>query len=193
MRAAAVLLAPALLATGLLAGCATPKVSLYADADGQTGSVAVLDKDTEAERGALTQANTWTKIGRPVVAPRPVKKPHTALMAYMPPPPQVFLLYFVEGTADLTPDSRPTLEALRKAVTEIADVQITGHTDTVGTSESNDALSRERAMEIRTALVAQGLPVGNAKVTGRGERELRVKTADGVEEPRNRRVEVILR
>jgi outer membrane protein OmpA-like peptidoglycan-associated protein len=35
--------------------------------------------------------------------------------------------------------------------------------------------------------------VENARVTGRGERELRVHTADGVDEPANRRVEVILR
>jgi outer membrane protein OmpA-like peptidoglycan-associated protein len=186
-------LAAALLVAGLVAGCATPNVSLYADPDGQTGSVAVLDKDTEAEHGALTQANTWTRIGGPTVTPRPVTRPHTELMSHMPPPPRVFLLYFVEGATDLTPESRPTFEALRQAVTETSDVQITGHTDTVGTSESNDTLSRERAIQIRGALVAQGLPVGSARVTGRGERDLRVQTADAVEEPRNRRVEVILR
>jgi outer membrane protein OmpA-like peptidoglycan-associated protein len=186
-------LAMALLAAGALAGCATSKVSLYPDADGGTGAVAVMDAKSEAELGALTQANTWAKLGSNTVKARPITRPHADLMARMPPPPRVYILYFVEGTTDLTPDSAATLAALRGAVTEASDVQITGHTDTVGASASNDALSRERASEIRAALVSKGLPVGAAKVTGRGERELRVKTADGVDEPGNRRVEVILR
>jgi outer membrane protein OmpA-like peptidoglycan-associated protein len=182
-----------LAAAAALAGCATPKVSLYPDADGATGAVAVMDPATEAERGALTRPNTWTKINGKTVDARPITRPHTELMSFMPPPPQVFLLYFVEGTTTLTSASAPTLDALRKAIDPNAFVQITGHTDTVGTSDSNDALSRKRAMEIRDALVEQGLPVKNAKVTGRGERELRIRTPDGVEEPGNRRVEVILR
>ena len=102
-------------------------------------------------------------------------------------------MYFFEGTTDLTPESAPILEALRAVVTESSEVQITGHTDAVGSFQDNDSLSHERAVEIRAALVKKGLPVANAKVTGRGERELRVKTADGVREPANRRVEVILR
>ena len=111
----------------------------------------------------------------------------------MPRAPQSFTLYFIEGSTDLTEASRPVLEELRGIVTPSSDVQITGHTDTEGASDSNDRLSMARAAEIRTALVAEGLPVSNAKVTGRGERELRVPTADGVAEPRNRRVEVIIR
>lgn len=182
-----------LAAAAALAGCATPKVSLYSDADGTTGAVGVMDPGSQAERGALTQPNTWTKIGGKQVKARPITRPHTELMSYMPAAPQVFVLYFVEGSTTLTSASAPTLDALRKAIDANAFVQITGHTDTVGASESNDALSRQRALEIRDALVEQGLPLRNAKVTGRGERELRVKTADSVENAENRRVEVIVR
>ena len=83
--------------------------------------------------------------------------------------------------------------ALRAIVTPTSDVQITGHTDTTGDAASNDKLSLARATEIRTALVADGLPVANARVTGRGERQLLVPTGPGVSEARNRRVEVIVR
>ena len=183
----------ALVAAAALAGCATSKVSLYPDADGTTGSVAVMRPGTEAEIGALTQPNTWTPLGRKTVDARPVTKPHTELMSQMPPPPKPYVLYFEEGSTTVKATSRQKLEELRSAVDESSWVQITGHTDTVGSTEDNDRLSRQRAMEIRDVLVAQGLPVKNAKTTGRGERELEVKTADGVDEPRNRRVEVILR
>lgn len=182
-----------LAAASLLGGCASSKVSLYADAEGPTGAVAVFDPATDSEVGALTEANTWAAVGGKSLKPQRIKTPHTDLMARMPPPPRAYVLYFQEGKTDLTAESEPVLSALRLAVTPAADVQIVGHTDTMGSSADNDALSRDRATEIRAALVRQGLPVENAKVTGRGERELRIPTGDGVSEPGNRRVEVILR
>lgn len=180
-------------AAAALAGCATSKVSLYPDAEGTTGAVAVLDPESGAEIGAVTTPNTRARVGgKAVSASKPVR-PRTGLMAWLPSPPRVYLLYFVEGTTDLTPESMPTLEALRLALTASSEVQITGHTDTVGSFEHNDGLSRDRATEIRAALVKRGLPLENARVVGRGERELRIKTADEVSELGNRRVEVILR
>lgn len=182
-----------LAAGGLLAGCATQKVSLYPDADGKTGAVGVFNAGSEAEVGALTQANTWTKLDGKAVKAQPIKTPHTDLMARMPPPPRSYVLYFLEGKTELTPESAPVLAALRAAVTPADGVVIVGHTDTVGSDADNDRLSRERAVEVRAALVSQGLPLENARVAGRGERELRIQTADGVAEPGNRRVEVIVR
>lgn len=184
----------AVLTAGLLTGCATANLSLLPDAGGATGAVAVLDAETEAEIGALTEANTQTSLGGRAMSVRPVEAGRFAdLMAWMPPPPRVYVMYFKSGTTELDDGSQPMLAALRSAVSEGADVQITGHTDTVGASNLNDSLSLDRATEIRAALVKQGLPVANAKVTGRGERELLVPTADGVDEAANRRVEVILR
>jgi outer membrane protein OmpA-like peptidoglycan-associated protein len=178
----------------LLAGCATSKVALLgAEPGAAVGSVVVLDPKTEAERGQLTTANTEATLSGGSVQARPLTTSYDSLLATMPPPPRVFTLYFVEGTSALTPESAATLAELRQAITPASEVQITGHTDTVGDAASNDKLSLDRAAEIRSALVAQGLPVANAKVTGRGEREPRVRTADGVSEPANRRVEVILR
>lgn len=181
-----------LAAAALLGGCASGRVSLYADADGTTGAVGVFDGKSEAELGQLDQVDTWTRLGGKV-KPQKITTPHTDLMARLPPPPRAYVLYFLEGKTDLTPESGPVLAALRSAVTPASDVQIVGHTDTVGSLADNDALSRDRALEVRAALVKQGLPVENARATGRGERELRVPTADGVAEAGNRRVEVILR
>ncbi len=175
----------------VLAGCAG-HVALLNDEGGGTGKVAVLDIATGAERGQLTEANTQTRLDGPVT-PRPLTKNYDALIAAMPAPAKVFTLYFIEGTTQITPDSAPTLEDLRHAITPASDVQITGHTDTTGEPETNDKLSLARAIEIRAALVQAGLPVADARVAGRGERELKVPTGPGVSEPLNRRVEVIVR
>ena len=189
MRRAAVL---ALCAA--LAGCASARVALLNDETGGTvGAVAVMDPKSGTERGQLTQANTEARLAGARVQPKPLTTNYDALLSAMPPPPRVFTLYFVEGTTKLTPESAPTLDELRRIVTPTSDVQITGHTDTTGDAASNDKLSLDRAIEVRAALVQEGLPVANARVTGRGEREPKVRTADGVSEPANRRVDVILR
>jgi outer membrane protein OmpA-like peptidoglycan-associated protein len=183
-----------LLLCAALGGCASSRVALLnGEAGKPTGAVAVMDPATGAERGQLTAPNTEASLGGASVRARPLRDNYDALLAAMPPPAQVFTLYFIEGTTTLAPDSVSTLDALRRVVTPASDVQITGHTDTTGDAPGNDKLSLARAIEVRAALVAQGLPVANAHVAGRGERELKVPTGQGVNEPANRRVEVIIR
>ena len=104
-------------------------------------------------------------------------------------------LYFQEGTTRLTRESEPGLVFLKKEISERpgAEVQVTGYTDTLGSEDDNDALSQRRAEEVLAALAEQGLDRAMMSAVGRGERELRVKTDDGVREPANRRVVVTVR
>lgn len=183
-----------LAACAALGGCAGARVALLdGEAGHPTGAVAVFDPASGAERGQLTEANTEAALGGGAVRARPLSGNYDALLAAMPAPPRVFTLYFIEGTTQVAPESAATLDELRRTITPASDVQITGYTDTTGDAASNDKLSLDRAVEVRTALVQEGLPVANARVTGRGERDLRVPTGEGVSEPRNRRVEVIVR
>lgn len=178
-----------------LAGCAGTRVALL-DAEtpgGSAGAVAVMDPQTGAERGQLTQANTEARLGGGAVRPHALKARFDDLMAAMPPPPLTFTLYFIEGSTQIAPESAATLEQLRAAVTPTSDVQITGYTDTTGDPASNDKLSLDRAIEVRASLVQDGLAVANAQVVGRGQRDLKVATGPGVSEPANRRVEVVVR
>jgi outer membrane protein OmpA-like peptidoglycan-associated protein len=75
----------------------------------------------------------------------------------------------------------------------VPDVQVIGHTDAVGSNAVNDPLSRQRADVVRSGLVARGVPADRIVASGRGKREPAVPTADGVAEPRNRRVEILVR
>jgi len=54
-------------------------------------------------------------------------------------------------------------------------------------------LSRQRAEVVRKALIARGIPPEDVVAIGRGKRNLLVLTADSVAEPRNRRVEILVR
>ena len=68
---------------------------------------------------------------------------------------------------------------------------IAGHTDTVGNNGSNLKLSQDRARSIAAWFRKRGvrLPIS---FEGFGETSLAVRTADNVDEVRNRRVDYVL-
>jgi outer membrane protein OmpA-like peptidoglycan-associated protein len=68
---------------------------------------------------------------------------------------------------------------------------IAGHTDTVGSDGYNLKLSRERARAIASWFRRRGVRIPIA-FEGFGETAPKVKTADQVDEPRNRRIDYIL-
>ena len=70
---------------------------------------------------------------------------------------------------------------------------VVGHTDRVGSVQDNDRLALRRAERLRGELMKLGLPDDSVQATGRGERDPLVATADEVPEPRNRRVELLVR
>jgi OmpA-OmpF porin, OOP family len=67
---------------------------------------------------------------------------------------------------------------------------VIGHTDRSGSDGYNDTLSRRRAEAVAAKLQASGLSASALTVSGRGESEPKVSTADGERNPTNRRVEV---
>jgi outer membrane protein OmpA-like peptidoglycan-associated protein len=73
------------------------------------------------------------------------------------------------------------------------EVEVIGHTDTVGSVEDNDTLSTRRAEEVSNWLVSQGFDPTIMSASGRGERELKEPSMDNVSSAANRRVEVIVR
>jgi len=113
----------------------------------------------------------------------------------LPPPAKSFLLYFDQGTVRLVPESARMLATLREEIAARSgpEVEVIGHTDTVGSQEDNDRLSIGRAEEVMNWLVSQGFDKSQLSAVGRGERELKEATADNVNSAVNRRVEVIVR
>lgn len=103
---------------------------------------------------------------------------------------------FELGKAHLTEKHQNDLKRLAQTILSQlpthpnAFVSIVGHTDTVGTTERNEALSQQRASAAMAFLATQGVPQNIMHASGLGARVLRVETKKDVAEPRNRRVEV---
>jgi len=73
------------------------------------------------------------------------------------------------------------------------EVEVIGHTDTLGDQPYNQQLSMARAGAIRGRLVGDGFATGDIAIAGRGKLDLLVPTGDQVAEPRNRRAEILVR
>ena len=70
-------------------------------------------------------------------------------------------------------------------------VKLFGHADRSGKASYNMSLSLRRAGAVKAAFIKLGIGAGDISLVGRGESQPLVATADGVREPRNRRVEIV--
>jgi outer membrane protein OmpA-like peptidoglycan-associated protein len=188
-------------ASGLLAfflgACSTGTVVLLPEKDAHPTAVVVKQRDREVVLDQPYAAATQTPFGPRayVSSPQEVQRVFGAALAAQPMRPSQFTLYFVEGKDELTEESKQIVESVFAEISRhpVPDLMVIGHTDAVGNDQDNDVLSRQRAETIRAALIVRGIAPENVAAVGRGKRELIVPTADGVEEPRNRRVVIIVR
>jgi OmpA-OmpF porin, OOP family len=183
----------------LVAGCAGPKetVVLLPNAAGQDTAVTVTQG---ARQVVLAQPYAGARLSRGGAEAfasnaQEVQVRYGAALAAQPLPPARFTLFFVEGKDEFTDESKQIVDGVFAEIAKrpVPDVIVIGHTDSVGSDAANDALSRQRAEVVRAAFAARGLAADQVVTIGRGKRELAVPTGDGVAEPRNRRVEILVR
>ena len=191
-------LAAVLLALG---GCARQSVVLVPDANGHVGTAEV---STATGRQVLQKANDMTQIGSGARAtPSAITTAQAdfitatfgEVLAIEPAPAKVFTLLFESGTAQLRPDALAQLEAIVNAATQKGTVRvsISGHSDATGSAQLNDTLSRQRAEQVQALLLERGVAAKLMDVSSHGKNNPLVPTPDGVAEPRNRRVMVVVR
>jgi outer membrane protein OmpA-like peptidoglycan-associated protein len=111
-----------------------------------------------------------------------------------PPQPKAWMVFFDTNSTALSPQSTNTLLEASGVAKQFpaAKVTVTGYTDTDGSPAYNQALSVRRANAVRDALVKSGVAAQSITVSGAGEQELLVPTADQTKNPNNRRVQVVV-
>lgn len=183
----------------VLGGCATSQdlVVLLPDKDGKVGKVLVHNPkgDTVLDSAYAAARTSSSGLQRNTLSQSELKDVFGSALAAMPPRPISFTLYFESGTDEFTEQSK---QEVKRVIAEMArrqapEITVIGHTDQVGPDPTNDALSLQRAERVKSILVGMGIPPERILTAGRGRREPLLRTADGVAEPRNRRVEISVR
>ena len=173
---------------------------LMPNPDGTIGEMTITtDKGTQT----LTEAKQSVLVSGQESPPGPVrpmadeeiKAIFGKVIQIQPLPPIKFLLYFYFDSIRMHDASKKKIPLIVHAAKEreSMDISVNGHTDRAGDAKYNYQLSVRRARQVQKTLVKEGINPDIITTTSHGEGNPLIPTADNVAEPRNRRVEVIIR
>jgi outer membrane protein OmpA-like peptidoglycan-associated protein len=200
-----------LLTALIISSCATAKdpvvlvavkdtVVLVQDADGKVGQITVT---TRGGAKTLTVQNTAVEVTASEKSPSDPKTLDqsqidalfTDSLKALPLEPVSFLLYFLNNSTELTAESKACIPEVLTLFNKrkFYEISIIGHTDTTGSDEYNMGLSFARAKAVRDILLSRSIRSDQLELRYHGKRDPLVPTGDNVIEPRNRRVEIIVK
>jgi outer membrane protein OmpA-like peptidoglycan-associated protein len=192
----------------LLTGCGAHRakrdlIVLLPNPDDKGGTITVTTKGGSQIIDKPGYATEVEDPNKPPTAPKSIEEKEIndvfgpALAAQPDPASRFvsFILYFEHDTTKLTNESKSLLPEVLKTIKsrKSKEVYVVGHTDLVGTEAYNIELSSKRANHVRNLLVSSGIKSSSLIVSYFGKARPLVPTQDEVPEPRNRRVEVIVR
>lgn len=193
-----------LIASAVLAGCATPTstrttVVLLPDEDSTVGAMSIstasgtqqLDKafSSASVNGAHAQPSAARTLGRAAV-----DAAYGDLLKLNPQAPRIFVLQFLLDRTELTETSKALVPAMLRVVRERKPTRITifGHADALGSQEHNLALSADRAQAAANLLKTNDPTLKDIDVQFFGDTKPLTPSAERAPDPKNRRVEILI-
>jgi len=186
----------------VLLGCGSKTmVVLVPDTDGKTGAITVSNSAGSVDIATANQATTisggqQSPPSTPILLEqKDINTVFSRALTAQPIPPVHFILYFISDSNELNSDSFKNVPAIIQAIEKrnSVDISIIGHTDTVGNDEYNYTLSKGRADAVACLLMNRGVLQNHITTTSHGEDNPLIQTGDNISEPKNRRVEVVVR
>ncbi len=192
----------------LLSGCGAHRakrdlIVLLPDPDGKGGAITVTTRGGSQSLDKPGYAIVVEDLNQPPRASQPMDEKEITdvfgpALSTLPDPASRFILiilYFERDTTKLTHESKDLLAEILRTIKrrQSNEVYVVGHTDLVGKEAYNTELSQKRANYVRDLLVSSGIKPNTLFVSYYGKARPLVPTRDEVPEPRNRRVEVIVR
>lgn len=183
-----------------LSGC-YPATTLILLPD-ESGKVGAITVKSQGELRVIDQAyhSVSTKLGTSplsktqALSEAQVNQEYADLIKAQPAKPTSYILYFVSGSTDLVNDSKAIIpQIIDKIKAKIpTEISIIGHTDTKGTDDINNSLSQKRAVAVKKILKDYMPSLDRVEVQSFGSRDQLIPTPPNVNEPRNRRVEILI-
>lgn len=167
------------------------------------GSVGMIEVRGEEGSQVIKTPNSYTVIDSSSAPPTPVQEMSTeeiekrfsTVIKAQPPNPKTSVLYFKSDSTALEKRSKAIIQEMVSEIKERqpCEISVIGHTDRMGSRSYNIKLSFNRASTVRRILLDSYPEIGEIDIASHGENDPIVKTADGVSEPLNRRVEITVR
>lgn len=185
----------------LSSGC-TKKTTiiLLPDPAGKIGNVTVYTDEgsidiTQERESTVVKGRDFMPDSPEILSSAAIEADFSSALSTLPLQPAHFMLFFERESTELITDSMKTLSIIIELIISrnSQNISVVGHTDTVGDHPYNLQLSKERASAISHILLEAGIDSSYIKSTSHGEMFPLIKTADDIHEPRNRRVEVVVR
>jgi len=183
-----------------LSGCqSATSVILMPDESGKVGAITVKTPGdvrliNKAYNSVTTKQGASSLSETQALSEAQVDQEYAALLKAQPAKPSSIILYFVSGSTNLAKES---LALIPQVIDQIkaqipTEISIIGHTDTTGTDNINDKLSFERAKAVEKILKDSMPTLNIVSIQSFGSKDLLVPTPPNVDEPRNRRVEILI-
>ncbi len=101
---------------------------------------------------------------------------------------------FAFDSANLTPQAQSALDSVSKVLNQYPDstINVTGHTDDVGSDSYNQSLSERRAASVSSYLSQHGVNFSRLSQQGMGERMPKLPNVNEANRSENRRVELAI-
>lgn len=199
------IVAPLFLVVVMGLGCAGQRnmVVLVADDTGHLGSATVSGAEGDvmlSTRNAAYVESDKSSPGRraTTLSEGDVHTIFSEVLSAEPGPPSIFYIYFGLDSVEADSDSVSTVGTIvqmareRRAQNLAVVITVDGYADRAGAADYNDNLALRRAKFVERMINARIVPEEKIAVISHGERNPLVPTADGIAEPRNRRVEVVI-
>ena len=108
--------------------------------------------------------------------------------------PVSYMVFFNLGSTKLSDQDQNTVAQAAQVYKTKANarVMVTGYADTVGSPSANMALSQQRANVVKNLLVQSGVPAAAITTAASGDTGLLVETASQTNQPKNRRVTIVI-
>lgn len=185
----------------ILAGCAQKTTFvLLPDPSGSVGKIMITHlKGTKTLSQARQSVVIKSKTERPgnveIMEEAEILSLFGKALDIQPLPPARFLLYFNTDSSQPKPEAESEIPKILQAIKDrhSMDISVIGHTDLKGEADYNYDLSFQRAKHVRSMLEKHGVAPSIITAISQGSSNPLVPTADNIPEPRNRRVEVIVR
>ncbi|MBT6961008.1 MAG: OmpA family protein, partial [Rhodospirillaceae bacterium] len=138
--------------------------------------------------------NLWEPTPKPTPVAQPAPAPRPPAPAPAPRLPEKFIVFFDWDKSNLTTTAQQIVNDAQAYANREGAVRIaaTGHADRSGSTAYNLGLSERRAQAVRAELIRLGIPTNEIAIMWKGESENLAATNDGVREPQNRRVEIVI-